>query len=457
MTCELASPLSLAMSHPTESEESPGLEKSTNGQEMCSPISSPHSQRDQLATTSSGSNATPKLDLTHFAADNSVLQGLRLQMQQAVYQQFSGSLSFEVEPGHSYELIFRLGRIVWASGGQHRFRRWHRLVGEHCPTIARKVLKLQALQPSHIWEYQVLIRLLAQKRIERPQAAALIEANIVEVLVDLLRHFNNVAHPHQQTGGEYMIEQPIIIPSISELLSKAKQQVDLWNEAQLGNYSPDSAPVLQNSDALAAKVSAKTYRVLVHLLKGQASLRELTRILPQDLVQLSQMLSVYEQQNIIRFVLIPDFPAPWPKPLQRTSAKPAVQLPLICCVDDNPLVGRSLGQIVQKQGYRYRYVQDSVKALQEIIEHKPALIFVDLVMPVISGYELCSQIRRIAQFKDIPLIIVTGNDGVVDRVRSKIAGSTEFITKPVDEAKVAATLKRYVGKEKPKLMVSKAA
>ncbi len=445
------------MSHPPQSEESIGLISQHSRLEGTASPSIPLTEKqiDQSLEASQKSDNPPKLDLTHFAAENSVLQGLRLQMQQAVYQQFSGSLSFEVAPGHSYELIFRLGRIVWASGGQHRFRRWHRLVGQHCPSIARRILKLQALQPSHIWEYKVLIRLLAQKRIERSQAAAVIEANIVEVLVDLLRNFNSVAHPRQRSGGCYMIEQPIVIPSVSELLKKAKQQVDEWDEAQLSEFSPDAAPVLQDKDALAAKVSAKTYRVLVHLLKGQASLRELTRILPQDLAQLSQILLVYEQQRIIRFARIPDFPAPWPKPVQQKSVRPAVQLPLICCVDDNPLVGRSMGQMVQKQGYRYLYVQDSVKALQEIIEKKPALVFVDLVMPVISGYELCAQIRRIAQFKDIPLIIVTGNDGVVDRVRSKIAGSTEFITKPVDETKVAATLKRYVGKKKPQLMVSK--
>ena len=443
------------MPYPTESDESSGLEPTFIAEANSSQyLPSNDKQLEPSVETSLTSEGMPKLDLTHFSADNSVLQGLRLQMQQAVYQQFSGSLSFGVEPGYSYELIFRLGRIVWATGGQHRFRRWHRLVGEHCPTIARKVLKLQALQPSHIWEYQVLIRLLAQKRIERTQAVALIEANIVEVLVDLLRNFNSVAHPRQRTGGGYLIEQPIIIPSVSELLSKAKQQVDAWYEAQLNDYSPDSAPVLQNSEALAAKVSPKTYRVLVHLLKGQASLRELTRILPQGLVQLSQMLSVYEQQDVIRFVLIPDFPAPWPKQVHRKSAKPTMQLPLICCVDDNPLIGRSMGQIVQKQGYRYLYVQDSVKALQEIIEHKPALIFVDLVMPVISGYELCSQIRRIAQFRETPLVILTGNDGVVDRVRSKMVGSTEFVTKPVVDDKVSAILKRYVGNKKPQLMIS---
>ena len=397
---------------------------------------------------------SPKLDLSHFAADSSILQGLRLQMQQAVYQQFSGSLSFEVEPGHSYELIFRLGRIVWATGGRHRFRRWHRLVGEHCPTIARKVLKLQALQPSHVWEYQVLTRLLAQKRIERSQAAALIEANIIEVLSDLLRDFNSVTPPKQHKGNSYKVEQPIIIPSISELLSQAKQLWDEWEAAKLDTCSPDLAPILEDSETLETKVSPKTYRVLVHLLRGQASLRELTRILPQSLIQLSQMLSVYAQQDIVRFEAIPDFPAPWPKQIRKKTSKSAVQLPLICCVDDNPLVGRSLGQIVQKLGYRYVYIQDSVKALQEIIEKKPALVFVDLVMPVISGYELCSQVRRISRFRDTPLVILTGNDGVVDRVRSKMVGSTEFLTKPVAEPKVTATLKRYVGNKKPQLMVS---
>lgn len=372
------------------------------------------------------------------------IQGLRLQIQQAVYGQFNGSLVFSISEQERYWLTFRLGRIVWASGGAHRFRRWHRLLGQYCPTVARQVRRLQALQPSPTWEYQVLIRLLAQGRIERSQAVSLITAAIEEVLFDLLLRFAALGQVSQKSGEMHLIEQPIVIPVVGELLSATQQQLAAWHGAQLTAYHPDLSPALHHPEQLKEKLAFKTYQALLNLLKGQSTLRELSRLLPQSLLQLSQMLVAYEQQGLVSFHRLPDFPPPWPLPPARAVAKPGPQVPLIFCVDDNPLVGRTLGHLVQQQGYRYTCVQDSVKALQEIIEQKPALIFVDLVMPVISGYELCSQLRRIAQFRAIPLIILTGNDGVVDRLRSKMVGATAFLTKPITPEKTATVLQQYL-------------
>ncbi|NJM57480.1 MAG: response regulator [Synechococcales cyanobacterium RU_4_20] len=81
--------------------------------------------------------------------------------------------------------------------------------------------------------------------------------------------------------------------------------------------------------------------------------------------------------------------------------------PLVLCVDDNEKICQQLGEVIESAGYRYLGLQDSVKALQMAIEQKPSLIFVDLVMPVIGGYELCSQLRRISAFKETPLVILT--------------------------------------------------
>jgi len=84
-----------------------------------------------------------------------------------------------------------------------------------------------------------------------------------------------------------------------------------------------------------------------------------------------------------------------------------------------------------------------------LLEQRLSLIFLDLVMPIANGYEICAQIRRTSIFKDMPVIIVTGNDGIVDRVRAKIVRSTDFLAKPIDTNKVLTILQKYISIPNP--------
>jgi two-component system, chemotaxis family, response regulator PixG len=95
-------------------------------------------------------------------------------------------------------------------------------------------------------------------------------------------------------------------------------------------------------------------------------------------------------------------------------------------------------RIFRGAGYSYLGIQDSLRAVPQLLIHKPALIFLDLVMPSTNGYEVCSQLRKTSVFKETPIVILTGNDGIVDRVRAKVVGATDFLGKPVDGETVLA-------------------
>ncbi|MEM9245891.1 MAG: response regulator, partial [Cyanobacteria bacterium P01_F01_bin.153] len=118
---------------------------------------------------------------------------------------------------------------------------------------------------------------------------------------------------------------------------------------------------------------------------------------------------------------------------------------VIACIDDSPQICETMTRIVQEAGYDIFCIQDSTLALTQLLERKPQLIFLDLIMPVANGYEICSQIRRIATFRDIPIVILTGSDGIIDRVRAKVVGATDFLGKPVEQNKINAILDRYLG------------
>ncbi|MFN6526416.1 response regulator [Nostoc sp. ChiSLP03a] len=118
--------------------------------------------------------------------------------------------------------------------------------------------------------------------------------------------------------------------------------------------------------------------------------------------------------------------------------------PLIACVDDSPTICRSLEEILTHQNYRFVGIQDSLTAVLKLIKSKPDFIFLDLLMPKVNGYEICSQIRKTPSLKDVPIVILTGKDGIVDRMRTKLVGATDFLGKPVEAEKVLNMLHKYL-------------
>ncbi|MBN3962206.1 response regulator [Nostoc sp. NMS8] len=121
-----------------------------------------------------------------------------------------------------------------------------------------------------------------------------------------------------------------------------------------------------------------------------------------------------------------------------------VSRPLVACVDDSPTICRSLEEILTHQGYRFVGIQDSLIAILQLIKTKPDFIFLDLLMPKVNGYEICSQIRKTPGLKNVPVVILTGKDGIVDRMRAKLVGATDFLGKPVEAEKVLNVLHKYL-------------
>ena len=123
------------------------------------------------------------------------------------------------------------------------------------------------------------------------------------------------------------------------------------------------------------------------------------------------------------------------------------KMPLIACIDDSLAVYKHLEKIIIEHGYRAFGVQDPLKIIPSLIRNKPDLIFLDLVMPVTNGYEVCEQIRKTPSLVDVPIIILTGNDGLIDRVRTKFVGANGFLGKPIEARSIVKTLDKYLEKK----------
>jgi CheY-like chemotaxis protein len=121
---------------------------------------------------------------------------------------------------------------------------------------------------------------------------------------------------------------------------------------------------------------------------------------------------------------------------------------LVACIDDSPAVGRMLGQILSLSGYETLAITNPLQGITTLLDRKPDLIFLDLMMPNTNGYEVCSILRKTSIFKHTPIIILTQSDCTIDRVRAKLVGSSGFLTKPIEPNKIVQVVDKYLDPDK---------
>lgn len=106
----------------------------------------------------------------------------------------------------------------------------------------------------------------------------------------------------------------------------------------------------------------------------------------------------------------------------------------IACIDDSQTVLQAIKSFLDDKSFSVIMINDPVKALMQIMRSKPDLILLDIEMPNLDGYELCSLLRRHPHFKNTPIIMVTGSTGFVNRAKAKLVRASGYLTKPFTQS-----------------------
>jgi twitching motility two-component system response regulator PilG len=117
----------------------------------------------------------------------------------------------------------------------------------------------------------------------------------------------------------------------------------------------------------------------------------------------------------------------------------------ILVVDDSKTIRRTAETLLTKEGCQVFTAIDGFDALSKIADHQPDLIFVDIMMPRLDGYETCSLIKHNKTFKATPVIMLSSKDGLFDRARGRIVGSEQYLTKPFTKDELLGAISNQIG------------
>ncbi len=115
----------------------------------------------------------------------------------------------------------------------------------------------------------------------------------------------------------------------------------------------------------------------------------------------------------------------------------------VLVIDDSNTIRRSAEIFLKQGGYQVLLAEDGFDALSKVNDHAPDLIFCDILMPRLDGYQTCAIIKRNAKFADVPIIMLSSKDGLFDKARGRMVGSEDYLTKPFTKDQLLATVQQH--------------
>jgi len=115
----------------------------------------------------------------------------------------------------------------------------------------------------------------------------------------------------------------------------------------------------------------------------------------------------------------------------------------ILVVDDSSTIRRSAESMLTAEGYEVVTAENGFEALSKVARHNPDLIFVDIMMPRLDGYQTCAIIKNNAQYRSTPVVMLTSKDGLFDQARGRVVGSDLYLTKPFTKEELLAAVAQH--------------
>ena len=238
--------------------------------------------------------------------------------------------------------------------------------------------------------------------------------------------------PMQLEFEESVGIDPILVSaSVKKMACSIRPQVLAWMKLREGISSPlwrvgtnqlngFYNAIARNSLSQKNKINSSLadLKPLAQALTGFPNLYTLAREFKVEVLTLAQELQPYAEQKQLQI-----------KPYEQPKA-PNREVPVVACIDDSHTVQRNVKLTLETAGYEVISLTEPGRALTTLARKKPVLILMDITMPEMNGYDLSRMLRKSASLAEVPIVMLTGRDGVVDRLRARMVGANDYITKP---------------------------
>lgn len=341
-------------------------------------------------------------------------------------------------PTHCWFVFFLNGQIIYATDSNTNLSRLRDYLRRYqvCPNFDNMQLCNEA---NNIPEYAYLWALLEHNFLTPSQGRRIIHNLIQETLFDLLSL-------HQ---GSFIFESGLALTpqlttfKISAAVPKIMQQVQQWKQLHPHISSLHQCPIVTDKLQLHEYLPESTLNHLEHWADGKTSLRQLARYLNRELVTVARAIYPFVQKGWVQLVYPPSSSTVASTDFSQFSlATP----PKIACIHENLATEREMKAIFSQHHQKIEavFLDDALEAISRLFQIKPDLIFCDLAMSKLDGYEFCAILRRSSSFRYTPIIMLSDRDIFVRRIKARMIGATDYLITPVSEKKIQVFLEKYL-------------
>ena len=308
---------------------------------------------------------------------------------------------------------------------------------------------------------QSILWLVAEKHLHHSQFVQLIEDITQDSLESCLWLREGTSSWHEAKSIPSWIEAEIgnsLSFDLPDLVNFLQQRLKKWQSCASDLISPHQRPYfLDYRDIdqvkIAGILSQQALIRLANIMRKGLSFRQLSIILQKDEIHVAQLLSPYIKHKIIHLRtpqipldLLPTIPQLSPVKEEELSLTSESEVPKhkVVCIDDSPTILNEIKRFLDQERFEVTAIDDPVKASSVIFRLEPDLILLDITMPRINGYKLCGLLRSSHVFDETPIIMVTGNTGMIDKARAKLAGATDYFTKPFTKEGLMTIIEKHL-------------